>query len=280
MSEISTQSAWARFWNRGRGWKAAILAVGYLVLYELASLSLTPLVPIAGEVGTAANVLVFYAVPILIGGVILVIFGASVGWLRGLFAKQPITGRWWMWIAIAVVVGFNILHLLSIDYGKVGVDYVLTWMLAGLFIGFAEETLTRGYVVRIMRDAGHKEMAVALVSAGLFALLHATNLLSGQPLIATLIQLVYTFFFGIMMYLAMRVTRTLIAPILLHASTDPSIFMHAQYPAEGSLGTIASLGNWAVMIIGLVLVFFIRGRVSQPQDAALLGSPRSRPHAS
>ncbi len=268
MSGFSAGPAWARFWNRGQWWKAVILAVGYLVLYELASLALTPLVPLAGEAGTAANVLIFYAVPIFIGCVILIVFGASVGWLRGLFATQPIGGRWWMWIAVAIVVGFNILHLLSIDYSQVGLDYFLTWMLAGLLIGFAEETLTRGYVVRIMREAGHREIAVALVSAGVFALLHATNLLSGQPLIATAIQLIYTFFFGIMMYLALRVTRTLIAPILLHASTDPSIFMHAQYPAAGSLGTIASLGNWAVMIVGLVLVFFIRGRVGREAAAA------------
>lgn len=75
---------------------------------------------------------------------------------------------------------------------------------------------------------------VALVSAGTFALLHAGNLLVGQSLLATGIQLVYTFFFGILMYLAMRVTRTLLAPVLLHASTDPSIFMHAQYPADGA----------------------------------------------
>lgn len=272
VSEEVPRSGWVKFWNRGRWWKAVILAVGYLVLYELASLSLSPFVPLAGEAGSTTNVLIFYVVPIFFGGVILVVFGASVGWLRGLFARQPLHGAWWMWIGIVVVAGFNILNLLSIDYSRVGIDYFLTWMLAGLFIGFAEETLTRGYVVRIMRDAGHTEIAVALVSAGVFALLHSTNLLSGQSLLATLVQLVYTFFFGILMYLAMRVTRTLIAPILLHASTDPSIFMHTLYPVEGSLGAIANLGNWAVMIVGLILVFFIRGRATPRSDAPQLAN--------
>ena len=175
-----------------------------------------------------------------------------------------------MWIAIAVVLVFNVLHLLSVDYGEAGLDYVLTWLLAGLFIGFAEEVLTRGYVVRIMRSAGHREIVVALVSAGLFALLHSGNLLGGQPLIATLVQIVYTFFFGILMYLAMRVTRTLLAPVLLHASTDPSIFMHVQYPAEGALGSLANLGNIVVIAVGLVLVFFIRGRVNRDADSVPL----------
>ena len=41
----------------------------------------------------------------------------------------------------------------------------------------------------------------------------------------TLIQLVYTFAFGICMYLTLRVTGNLIWPILLHASADPSTFL-------------------------------------------------------
>ena len=261
MNETIRTSAWARFWNEGRWWKAVILVVVYFVLYQLAGLSMLPFASSAGEPTSASYILIFYAVPILLGCVILVIFGASVGWLRGIFARQPIGGRGWMWIAIVVVLLFNILHFLSIDYAAAGLDFVLTWLLAGLFIGFAEEVLTRGYVVRIMRDAGHPEIVVALVSAALFALLHAGNLLGGQDLVPTLIQLVYTFFFGILMYLAMRVTRTIIAPILLHASTDPAIFLQAAFPAEGPLGSVAGLGNIVVIVVGLVLVFFIRGRV-------------------
>lgn len=263
MSDVIGQSAWSRFWNRGRWWKAVILTVAYFVLYELASLAFIPLVSSAGDSGTASFVLIFYVLPILVGAVLLAVFGATTGWLRGLFARQPIEGRGWMWIAVAVVLIFNILHLLSIDYAAAGIEYVLTWLLAGLFIGFAEEVLTRGYVVRIMRSAGHPEVAVALTSAALFALLHSGNLLGGQALVPTLVQIVYTFFFGILMYLAMRVTRTLLAPVLLHASTDPSIFMHSQYPVEGALGSFAGLGNIAVIVVGFVLVFFIRGRVDR-----------------
>lgn len=270
MGEAAGQSAWVRFWNTGRWWKALLLAVVYLVLYEVLSLSMAPFTSFAGDPGSASYVLVFFVVPVFLGCVLLVVFGASAGWLRGLFARQPIRGGGWMWIAVATVLFFNVLHMFSIDYSAAGIEYVLTWLLAGLFIGFAEEVLTRGYVVRIMRDAGHKEVVVALVSAALFALLHSVNLLSGQALLATALQLVYTFFFGILMYLAMRVTRTLLAPVLLHASTDPSIFMQAQYPVEGPLGSLAGLGNIAVIVVGLVLVFFIRGRAENTTREAWL----------
>jgi membrane protease YdiL (CAAX protease family) len=276
MNGTARQSGWARFWNHGRWWKALILAVGYLVLYEAASLLVAPLLPFIGGAGTASYVVVLYVIPILFGGVILVVFGASVGWLRGLLARQRIRGRGWMWIAVAVVLLFNILRFASIDYGRAGFGWVAAWMLAGLFIGFAEEVLTRGYVVRIMRDAGHSEVAVALVSAALFALLHSVNLFTGQAILPTLLQLVYTFFFGICMYLALRVTGTLIAPILLHASTDPSIFMQSAYPAPGALTALSGLGNVAVIVVGavlLVVLILTRGSVRGGRGAFEVASP-------
>ncbi|BDZ38004.1 CPBP family intramembrane glutamic endopeptidase [Microbacterium suwonense] len=129
--------------------------------------------------------------------------------------------------------------------------------------------LTRGFVVNLLRKAGSGELVVAVVSSALFALLHSGNLLTGQSLLATGVQLVYTFAFGVCMYLAMRVTGTIIAPILLHASTDPSIFLQVQYPADASLGTFANLGNWAVILVGLIALFFIRGRVDPSPKLAV-----------
>ncbi len=65
------------------------------------------------------------------------------------------------------------------------------------------------------------------------------------------------------MYLALRVTGTIIAPILLHASTDPSIFLQTAYPAEGALTGFAGLGNIVVVVAGFVTIFFIRGHVGE-----------------
>lgn len=262
-----TQSGWRRFWEKGGWWRALVLVVVYFVLYNGLSLLLTPLAEQITDPQSAEAILVFYVIPIFVGSLLLVGFALSVGWLREIFGPQPIRGRGWMWIAIAVVLLFNVLHLLSIDYGAAGFEVVATWLLAGVFIGFAEEVLTRGFVVNLLRKAGQREIAVASISSALFALLHAGNLLTGQSLLATAIQLVYTFGFGVCMYLAMRVTGTIIAPILLHASTDPSIFLYTAYPVDGGLGALAGLGNPAVIIVGIVLLFFIRGRV-QPTSTA------------
>lgn len=265
-------STWRRFWERGGWWRAIVLVVAYFVLYNGLSLMLAPLAAQVEDPQSASGILVFYVIPILVGCLLLVGFAGSVGWLRGLFGPQPIRGRGWMWIAVAVVLVFNVLHLLSVDYGTAGAPVVGTWLLAGLFIGFAEEVLTRGLVVTLLRKAGQREVVVALISSALFALLHAGNLLTGQSVIATLIQLAYTFAFGICMYLAMRVTGTIVAPILLHASTDPSIFLHTAYPAATPFGAIAGLGNIVVIVVGVICLFFIRGRVARTEVAPTGGA--------
>ncbi|MEU1973062.1 CPBP family intramembrane glutamic endopeptidase [Microbacterium sp. NPDC019599] len=282
MTEQAT-SGWRRFWNRGGGWKALLLAAVYYALYQLMSIFLVgPLFSsVWGEQGSAEYVFFAVTLPIVLAGVLLVVFGLSIGWLRELFGPQPIRGREWMWIAVVAVLLFNVLRFAAIDYAEAGFAVVASWLLAGLAIGFAEETLTRGYVVDLMRRAGHGEFAVALVSAGIFAALHAGNLLTGQDLVPTLLQLVYTFCFGICMYLTLRVTGSLIWPILLHASTDPSIFLLTLHPSQSPLTPIAGLGNFAVIGTGLVLMWFIRGKVAPtepdglPESATRRDVPRS-----
>lgn len=269
MTDLITASPWKRFWDRWAWWKAIVLAVAYIALYEGASLLLG--VAVGGDIGTPNSpkyLLLGFLIPIAIGGLVLLAFAASAGWLKDLFGPQPIRGGRWMWIAVVAVLLFNLLRFASVDYAKAGFTVVALWLVIGLMIGFAEEVLTRGFVVNIMRKAGHSEIAVALVSAGLFALLHSINLLSGQALVPTLFQLGYTFAFGVLMYLALRLTGNLIWPVLLHASTDPSIFLLATYPSGSALSSIANLGNLVVIAAGFILVFFVRGRVANSSTVA------------
>ncbi|MFF2271862.1 CPBP family intramembrane glutamic endopeptidase [Agromyces sp. NPDC058136] len=255
-------SPWRRFWEHGGWWRSLLVVVAYYAVYQGVPLLFAPLFP-AGETDEAAIVWIFTAIPVAFGGLVLVVLAWSLGWLRELFGPQPIRGRGWMWIAVVAVLLFNVLRFATIDYDAAGASLVVAWLVAGLFIGFAEETLTRGFVVNLMRKGGYREITVALVSAALFALLHSGNLLTGQALVPTLLQLVYTFAFGLCMYLALRVTGHLIWPILLHATTDPSIFLQSAYPADGALTAFAALGNPVVIVTGLVLLIFIRGKVGE-----------------
>ncbi|MFS0893872.1 CPBP family intramembrane glutamic endopeptidase [Microbacterium sp. 179-I 3D3 NHS] len=259
---VAQSSAWKRFWNRGGFWRALLLAAAYLGVYELTGF-LLGLVDegVQGEEGSASHVFFATALPIIVTSILLVAFAASVGWLRELFARQSLGGRRWMWIALIVVLAINVAALLSIDYAKAPLTVVFTWLLTGLFVGFVEELVTRGFAVDLMRKGGHGEIAVALASAGIFAALHFTNLFtSTQGLGVTLLQIVYTFFFGICMFLILRVTRTLIAPMLVHASTDPTLFLHGEYPSESLLGLLPTLSTYLVIVTGaILLVAFLVG---------------------
>jgi hypothetical protein len=124
--------------------------------------------------------------------------------------------------------------------------------------------------VTLLRKAGHREIVVAAMSSLLFAASHAVNIFSGQAPVAVALTVVYTFFFGIGLYLTLRVTRNLIWPILLHASTDPSgILLAGGIDSAGGaaaqtnmLTSIAGTANLAVIFVGLLSIWFIRGRVA------------------
>ncbi|MCE4026110.1 CPBP family intramembrane metalloprotease [Microbacterium sp. Au-Mic1] len=269
MTDQRTPSGWKRFWEKGGWWRSLLLVVGYYALWQLLTVVLLPIITSVDPANKGLAVFVGTGLPVALGCVLLIAFALSTGWLQEVFARQSIGGSWWMWIAVVVTVLFNALHFAGIDYAKAGAGVVLGWVVSSLFVGFAEEFLTRGLVVNLMRKAGYREIVVAVVSAALFAALHAGNLLSGQPLLATGLQLLYTFGFGICMYLAMRVGGSIIWPILIHGTTDSSIFLMVGNPAPGMLASLANLGNPVVIITGLVLLIFIRGRVNaRPASAA------------
>lgn len=266
MSEHQASSGWQRFWERGGWWRALIVVAVYYALFQLAGLAVGAVFGesggLHGEPGSAMDVFIDTGIGEIIGTLLLIAFALSLGWMSQLFGPQPYRGRGWMWVGIGVVLAINISSLLSLDYADAGLPLVASWLFVGLFVGFTEEVLTRGFVVNMMRKAGHGEIAVALVSSGIFAALHAGNLFtSDQDLPTTLLQVVYTFAFGMIMYLALRVTGNLIWPILLHASTDPTLFLHGAHPLAGTIfGLIPALSTYLVIVTGFVLmIVFIVG---------------------
>jgi uncharacterized protein len=278
-------AAWRRFWNRGGWWKALLVVVVYYGLYQLAGLAIGrvfgDLVDKDDLFATGASVFFGIAAPILVGAVLLLAFAVSLGWLKELFGRQPIRGSWWMWIGVGIVVVFNILRFASADYSAWDAGAVVAVLFTGLCIGFAEEVLTRGFAVNLLRRGGYGERSVMLLSSLLFAAMHSGNLFSGQSVFAVAFTVVYTFAFGLVMYAALRVTGNLIWPVLLHASTDPGLFLltggvdatdASLHP--GPLAPIAGLENWFVLVFALVPLIFVRGRVDRAAAYGL--TPREK----
>lgn len=270
------------FWLRGGWWKALLVTAAYLAVYvgvsELVGLTLGHLIDEGGPLASVTNVLILLLLPIGVGAIVITVFLAAIGWIRPVFERQPIAGRPWMWIAVAVVAYPIVLRLIGIGYGSFADGVVIVTLVTGLFIGIAEELVTRGAGVALLRKAGHSELVVAVLSSALFALMHLVNAISTGINLTIIVLLVYTFFFGICMYLVMRVTGSIVWAIIMHGLTDPTLFLAtggidtAVQGAQNIWLTIASTGNYAVILFGIIALFLIRGHVAQPAAADLGGT--------
>jgi len=268
-----TATRWQRLWDRGGFWPAALVCVVYLALYLLASLligrTLGDHVNPDSLFADLPSVLIGLTLPLAVGAVLLAVFVGSLGWFRELFARQPLRGRGWMWIAPAVIGAAILLRLFGTDYGAYSAGVVVVTLLSGLLIGLVEELLSRGIAVRLLRRAGHSERSVMLLSSLLFGLLHSSNAFTGQPLGLVLATIAFAFGFGVCMYLTLRVTRSLWAAVLLHGLYDPTLFLasggidQAADGAQNSLLTLAGPANILCVLIAVVAVFLVRDRITE-----------------
>ncbi|MEN0129188.1 MAG: type II CAAX endopeptidase family protein, partial [Brevundimonas sp.] len=270
----SRRARWVAFWSRGGLWRALLFAAGYIAFFLLASQVIAALfgdqIDTDDVFSSAGSIFWGLAAPIVLGGILLVVFVRSVGWARELFGPQPIRGRPWMWIAPVVVLAFDVLRFAAVDYTAYTTATVVATLLLGLCIGFVEELLTRGIAVDLLRRGGYGEWAVMMLSSLLFALLHSVNVLAGIDVATVVLTVVYTFTFGVAMYLTLRVTGNIIWPMLLHALTDPSgillsggVDVSTDRGEVDGLAALAAAGNLVVVLMGLVLLLFVRGRVDR-----------------
>ncbi|WP_217617216.1 CPBP family intramembrane glutamic endopeptidase [Cellulomonas sp. GbtcB1] len=279
MTTIETTSGWRAFWARGGWWRAVLLAVAYIALYIGAGLLIGALFGdrIDGDDVLSSPESLFFGLTsgVLIGSLILAAFAASLGWFPRLFGRQPIGGRWWMWLAPLLTVGAIVLRLFGTDYAAYTAGVIATAFVTGLFIGFAEEVLCRGLVVTMLRDSGKSEWVVMVLSSLVFALLHSVNILGGQSLLKVALTVVFAFGFGACMYLTLRVTGNLIWPVLLHALYDPTQFLatggidetHSAEPS--ALLELAAPANMLYVVLGVVALLAVRGRVGRSTSDGL-----------
>ncbi|KHK99544.1 hypothetical protein LK09_02665 [Microbacterium mangrovi] len=276
-TSVAQTTGWRGFWNRGGWWKALLVVVVYGGVYQLLPFVFLPLtrgLMRPDPFSTPGSVFATFTLAVLIGSVVLALFAWSLGWLpRPLFSRQPVRGRWWMWIAVVLVAIPILLRLFGTDYARYSAAVIVLTFATGLLVGFSEELLTRGLVVTLMRKGGYNEWVVAAISALLFAALHSTNIFSGQGVLTVGFTIVYTFAFGVLMYLVMRVTGNLVWAMLLHGLTDPTTFLatggvdKVGAVAPSTLVALAAPATQLLIVGGFVLLIFIRGRAYRETTA-------------
>lgn len=277
------ETSWQRFWNVGGFWRALLLTVVYLALYVGAGLLVSAVfgdkVNSDNMFGDPASVFYGLGVALIVGSILLLLFTWSVNWFKEIFGPQPIRGSWWMWILPGLVIVFNVLRYLGVEWADYAVSTVLMTLFVGLLVGLAEELIARGLIVNMLRKGGYREWVVMFVSSLFFALMHSVNAFGGQEIGVVAITVLSAFTFGVAMYMLLRVTGNIIWPILAHASTDPSLFLltggvdETNSTADPNIfATLGSQGNIVIILLGFVLLWFVRGKV---QDVNTLTEDRA-----
>ena len=273
------ESPWVAFWNRGGLWRAVLFAAVYLGALSRrrvgrpGSCSGTS-VDAENVFATAQSVFVALTLPLVVGLVTarrVRLFGRLVPGRCSRASRSAAGGGCGSRRSRSSP--SIVLRFLGIPYRDYGVSVVLVTLATGLLIGFAEEILTRGIVVKMMRDAGHGEWIVMVVSSLIFALLHSANILSGMAAVTVVLTVVYTFGFGVCMYLTLRVTGNLIWPMLVHGMYDPTLFLATggvdkvnDDAAPNTFLALASPVNFAVIAIGVLGLILVRGRALRTPD--------------
>ncbi|MCY1693119.1 CPBP family intramembrane glutamic endopeptidase [Curtobacterium sp. SL109] len=264
---------WQRFWNRGGWWRAVLAVVLYLAVYEglgwLNARTLASGITADGVFATPRGVILGIALPIIVMGLLTLVFVRTLGWGREIFARQPLPGRGWMWIAVVLLLVPIVIRLIATNWSSYSVSVVFAVLFLGLCIGFTEELIARGVAVDLLRRGHHTERTVALLSSLLFGLMHASNAIGGTALPVVAVTVVYTFGAGMMFYLSMRITGSIIPAMLLHAATDPTTILatggidtSAATAGDAGLIGFAGIFNLVYPVLALLVLFFIKGRVS------------------
>ncbi|MER5487829.1 type II CAAX endopeptidase family protein [Streptomyces sp. NPDC002812] len=257
------------FFDRPSLAKAVLVIVGYLAYYLLVGRAIGAVfgdeVDEDDVLATGASIFFALVLPIAIGAVTLLGFTAAIGRLRSVFRRRPAVGRPWMWIGPALALLAVVGHAAATDWSGWRPEQLVLIALLGLCVGLAEELATRGLAVRLLHDAGHSERFVMVVSSLLFALMHVTNVLSGMKVSTVLVTVVYTFGFGVCMYLVMRLTGTIWSAIALHAVTDPTTIFasggvdEAVTQHTGGWSALASTATILMVVFAFVAAFLVRG---------------------
>lgn len=199
-----------------------IIVVAYvLILIGMEALSGVPYTDIAKSSGN-----LFYGVliPVLIGSIFLTIVALWSGWWKDVWRDMyKIKGHSWMHIFLILFVIVIIANILSGSIGSLDPSFIIVALFATAFVGYSEELLTRGLLVRGARGSGLTEIKVFLIVTVVFGCIHGVNIINGQAIMTTIQQVVLAGLSGGVFYVLYRKTGLLAVPMVIHALFDFSI---------------------------------------------------------
>jgi len=154
-----------------------------------------------------------------------------------------------LWSPLLVV-----LAILLIGNGGLSVtsftDLILILGTQILIVAFIEEMVFRGFMINILISKGFR--FAVLTSSFLFALTHSLQLLGGQSIEDTLLQITYAFFIGMVLSLLIVNNQSILIAIIFHGLNN---FFILTAQVEGS-----SVYNYVIISVLIVHAVFLWSR--------------------
>ncbi|MFF3063434.1 CPBP family intramembrane glutamic endopeptidase [Oerskovia sp. NPDC057915] len=205
--------------------------------------------------------------PLAAGAVWLVAFLVWARWDHVFRDARRLPTGWFLWSLPALLVLVAVLHLAGLDWTLFAPEHVLAVLLASLLVGFTEETLFRGVVLRAMRQGDRSEGMAILWTTLWFGAFHLTNLLLNEP--GAVVQIFFAALTGTALYLARRGTGTILAAMTLHALWDFSTFLAGVHMSDSAATNVANVLVTIVYPLAAVtlVVLVVRDRRRPAREA-------------
>ena len=100
-------------------------------------------------------------------------------------------------------------------------DFIVMFIMQIFIVAFIEETVFRGIMLRMLLTKG--TFTAVWVSSILFGITHALQLLGGQSLEDTIVQIIYALLVGLVLALLVLDGQSIIVTILFHGLNNFSI---------------------------------------------------------
>jgi membrane protease YdiL (CAAX protease family) len=231
----------------------AFFVVVYLTIIQGVSLLLTADKHYAyATFPTVEAIILSLMIPVALSVVFVVMLISWLGWWKRILSERLFLHRW-TWI-FPVIMVLSIIVVTSYSaLSNASPVMILSLLVSVLLVGIGEELMFRGIVLNTMRNVKCiTELRAALWTALIFGGAHMSNVFTEGIFVFAQIAIVSVS--GIFFYIVLRVSGTILVPILLHAAWDFSLFSGniGIDPEPSTFAAVASLTNFVLAIIVLV----------------------------
>ena len=157
--------------------------------------------------------------------------------------------KWWFFIPLIVVASFGLFFGIKLQFGPLETIFYVVSMVC---VGFLEEIIFRGFLFVGMAQKNVR--SAIIVSSLTFGVGHSVNLFNGQPLIETIVQILFAITVGFTLVIIFYRGKSLLPCILFHALNN-SLSAFEKTNEEVAATLPISTGQFEMILAASFIVF-------------------------